>query len=127
MELCDDLFMRGERKRTPPVVWLTLDDRLDGTIATKVLLAGYPDPAQHIYRFVLPAEYGCIDLHDFADNHHIDRKWLNCLVMTGGMAGSHWRDWRLCEREIPAVDWLRLEILTDIDEAGKTYWDSYSP
>jgi len=120
-----DFFMRGERRTSPPLVWLTVDERMECTIATKMMLSGCADPVMQMCRIVVPSEYGWLGLHELAANNSIEFDWFNCMVMTGGIAGSDWRDWRLSEVAIPAADWLAVEILTQLDEDGTAHWGSH--
>jgi len=117
-----DLFGNGPNITTPPIVWLTINPILDGTVVAKMMAGGWPKSLiGDLCRVVLPDEYEPRGLAEWTELHGIDGEWWNCAVQTGMLAGSDYTTWRIHDADIVATDWLRTETLSGLSKAG-TVW-----
>lgn len=121
-----DMLARDRGLDTPPLVWLTINPVLDGTVVSKLVAAGWPETLTgDLCRVVLPAGYaGDLGLGEWTEQVGIDPEWWTWVVRTGAMAGSDYTTWRICPRDIPAADWLRCEALTGAGSTGTTWADA---
>lgn len=117
-----DMFARDKGLETPPLVWLTVNPILDGTVITKMLVTGRPKSLiGDLWRFCVRNDYHCQSLGEYIDASGVDPAWWEWTVRTGSMAGSDYMTWRLCLADIPAADWLAIEVLDDFNSTG-TQW-----
>lgn len=122
MTLYRDMLMRDRGYDTPPIVWLTINPILEMTVVTKMTLGRMRDLVGQLHRVVLPDGYaGDLGLGEYTDQAGIDPDWWTCVVQTGAAVGSHYTTWRVCPRDIPAADWLAVEVLAGFGEHG-TAW-----
>lgn len=112
MRLYRDIHARDAGYEIEPVVWLSTETAIDATVAAKLIVAGWPeDMTGQIWRFAAdPAD--ALTVSQFVDATGMDRMWWEWAVKTGAAAGSHWRTWRLVRRDVPASEWLAVEVRT---------------
>ena len=112
MLLYRDMWASPPGSAIEPVVWLSTAETVDGTVVAKLLAAGWPpDLTGQVWRFCVdPPE--ALKLPDFIAATGMDRGLWEWAIKTGAVVGSHWRDWRLLPRDLPASEWLTVEMLT---------------
>lgn len=118
-----DPFARDKGLYTAPIVWLSINPILDGTVATKLLLAGW-SLVGDLYRVVLPAEYSCQSLPEYSEAAGIEPAWWEMSVATGRLAGSDYTTWRIVAHDIRSAEWLRIEKLAGIEPGAETRWET---
>lgn len=117
--LHERLTMDGKTYITEPIVWLTINPIWDGTVLAGLIVAGATTPVANLCRIVLPDLYaGDIGLWEYTQAKGIDPEWWRWAIYTGGLAGSDYTTWRLVDRDIPACDWLGVEVLTAMGPDG---------
>lgn len=118
-----DVLCRDDGYETEPLVWLTTNPYVDGTIVSKMLAASWPMTlVGDLYRFVVEdAEGRYLSLGEYVDRTGMDPAWWNWVVKTGELAGSDYTTWRLSLKDIPASKWLAAEVLDSID-SKRTLW-----
>jgi hypothetical protein len=115
----------GHGFTTPPILWLSVNPIIDGTIHAKIAGTRWPDVeplVQNIWRFVLPKDYATVGLIEYSTAQRIDLAWWKWVVVSGELARAHYMTWRIHSRPIPASDWLRVEVLTGFDCNGRPVW-----
>lgn len=117
----------GPELEVGPLIWLTINPILDGTIATKLALAGWPvGMVGDLCRICLPDLYaGDIGLWEYTQAQGVDPDWWEWCIKTGVMVGSHYTTWRIATTPIPASDWLAVEVLAGYGEQGTTIWKPF--
>lgn len=114
-----DLVPQAERSLTlPPLVWLSTNPYLDGTVWAKMQLGGWPTPLGNLCRIVVRPDLCDVGLGDYADLHKIDYDWFIPMVQTGKLSGSDYTAWRLHSADIPATDWRGVEVLASASGSG---------
>lgn len=119
-----DLFAQDKGFQTEPIVWLTINPILDGTVVAKMQSAGWETLTGNLCRISLPTDYCDVGLGNYVDKTGIDPDWFQLMVQTGLLVGSHYTTWRLFEKTIPAKDWVAVEILSNVRE-GETIWSQF--
>jgi hypothetical protein len=124
LRLHRDLLARDEGEPTPtPIVWLTSNPVIDGTVLAKMVGAGWPPSLiGDLCRIAVRADYPALALGEYCDHHRMDARLWDCVVRTGALVGSDYTTWRLAETDIPAGDWLSVEALAGIGSDGMTRW-----
>lgn len=118
-----DMLARDEGLVTPPIVWLTINPIMDGTIVGKMIAGGWPKTlVGDLCRFALPGDYAPLGLAEYTESVGIDHAWWDWAVRTGEMAGSNYTTWRVLARDIPAADWLAVEVMAGRDASGGVEW-----
>jgi hypothetical protein len=122
MTVYRDVYMRDKGLLLDPVIWLTINPILDGTIFIKMrgVDKGF-DPVGKLHRIVLPRKLTDEGLGEYVDRKKLDPDWFTLLVETGVLAGSNYTTWRLIERAIPATQWIAVEVLSSLVD-GMTAW-----
>lgn len=115
-----DLLGQDEGLTTEPIVWLTINPILDGTVLWKMRAAGWDAIPGNLCRVVIPADYNDIGLGDYTDLMGIAPEWWMMVVQTGKMAGSDYTTWRIHRQPIPASDWVSVEIADT--QSGQLIW-----
>lgn len=111
---------------TPPIVWLTSNPIVDGVIVCKMTTGGWSTTlVGDLCRIALPDDYPCLGLAEYVAARSMEPKSWDWVVRTGAMAGSDYTTWRLCDRDIPASDWVAVERLAEIRPGGLTVWAPY--
>lgn len=123
MTLHRDMLARDDGLATPPLVWLTINPILSGTVLTKLKLDGFG--STDLCRVVLPGDYCDEGLAEYTERVGIAHDWWDWVVRTGMMAGDHYTCWRLCDHDIPRDAWLAVEILTHLATDGVPTWEEY--
>jgi hypothetical protein len=118
-----DMFGKDRGFPAPPVVWLTINPILDGTVVSKLVLAGHKRLEGELHRVVLPGDYCDVGLGDFTEARGIDPEWWVWVVKTGEMAGSNYTTWRVVDHDVKEKDWLRVEVMTGLGPDGTTTWE----
>lgn len=111
-----DLLRQGERLVTPALVWLTTNPVMDLTVLVKMQAGGWPmPPVGDLCRVVLPDGYaGDEGLSEYTDRAGIDPDWWTLVVQTAAAIGSDYTTWRLVDRDVLAVDWMAVEVVTSM-------------
>lgn len=122
MRLHKDMYGQDQGLVTPPLVWLTLNPVIEGTVVFKLINAGWKMRAGELWRIVLPADYAPLGLAEYSDQHHIEPSWWEWTVRTGELAASDYTTWRLHSADIPRIDWIKVEALAQWAKDGPTRW-----
>lgn len=118
-----DMLGRDHGFATKPLVWLTINPIIEGTVIAKMRIGGWQSPfVGDLWRFALPKDYAPFGLGEYSDQHKIADAWWEWTVRTGALAGSDYTTWRLHSRHIPAKDWCAVEVLSALDPRGTTSW-----
>ena len=121
-----DMLGQDAGYQTEPIVWLTTNPILDGTVFVKMLSGGWPkDMEGNLCRFCLRVNYPSLTLADFVRETGMDANLWQWAVRTGKMAGSHYTTWRLCRHDVPSTEWLAVEKLRGIADGGETLWENF--
>ena len=125
------------QRRTQPIVWFTLDDRVEMTVYLKHL-GNDPKPHGKLFRVSVPYGYaGDLGLGEYSDFVGIPGEDWRWVVLTGEMAGSDCGYWRIVPHDVPREDWAGVEVLgglkrgaptwVPIDASGATIPDAENP
>ena len=119
-----DMFARDEGFVTPPIIWLTTDCQVEMTVVSKI---SYANPeistmVGAVWRICLPGRYCTVNLSEYTDSRGIDPDWWNWVVSTGRMVRSDLLNWRVHSADIPAADWLKVEVLKKVNSDLTTEW-----
>lgn len=113
MTLHRDVLRRDQGYTTPPIVWLSTEPVLDGTVRAKLLAAGWPRRLHgHVFRFLIGDDVPAAALDDYSRAAGIDVAWWEWAIRTASFAGSQWRTWRLVDRDISRQEWLCVQVQT---------------
>lgn len=120
-----DLMGRDQGLTTMPIVWLTVDSRIESTVAGKMIAAGWPRGLiGDLCRIVVRPDIETASLSEHIVASAIDPDWWRMTVATAALVGSSHRDWRIVERDIASVDWVRIERLqSTLADDGSTEWE----
>ena len=55
-------------------------------------------------------------------SYTIEYEWWKMVVQTGHVCGSDYTTWRVCPRDVPASDFVAVEVLRDYAPDGHTIW-----
>jgi hypothetical protein len=111
-------------RTTEPIIWLSTNQHMEMTTMMKTTM-GKVSPIGIIYRIALPYGYaGDLGLGDYTEARAIPHAEWEWSIRTGAAVGSHYTTWRICPRDIPRADWLRVERLAGADESG-FLWTPY--
>lgn len=122
-----DMFAKDKGIETGPLVWLTVDASSEGTVVGKMLANGWPSAlVGDLWRFVMPGDYPTQSLGDYIEAAGMDPAWWKWAVRTGMMAGSDCATWRLAIVDIPAADWLAVEVLAEMRDDGEMIWRPFA-
>jgi hypothetical protein len=122
--LYQDSLAVGPSCRTKPIVWLTTNPILDGTVVVKMISAGWPKGmVGDLCRFSLHGPAGVLPFADYVYQSGIDPDWWNRMVETGAMVGSHYTTWMLADRDIET--WDAVEVLEGFGGDGATTWKAF--
>lgn len=122
MTLHRDILGRDTGFETPPLVWLTVNPILDGTIVSKMLSGGWPKTLiGDLCRVRLPENYPAMGLADWTEAQGIAEDWWTWVVKTGHLAGSDYTTWRIASADVPASEWLDVETLAGFNDLGTTW------
>lgn len=118
----------GPSHTTEPIVWLTINPIIEATVMVKLALAGWPKGlVGDLGRVVLPDLYAAdIGLWEYTQQAKIDPEWWQWVIRSGALIGSHYTCWRIVPRDVPAADFLGLEILAGYADSGTT-WAPFAP
>ena len=118
-----DLLANDEPVMTRPLCWLTVDSVMETTILSKLLAGGWRrEFVGDIVRFSVTESSEFLTLLEFMKSSQIPLNRFTNMISTSIMSGSNPGDWRLSLREIPASEWLSVEILSGISEDQMTRW-----
>lgn len=98
-----DLLAR-EQLLLEPVVWFTTSESVDLT----VLIKAKCEHLKSVYRITVADETAPLDLIEWAYNHHHSSGLFKWMLLTGKLAGSDYRQWRLCEQDVDKSKWLEV-------------------
>lgn len=125
MRLHRDFLMRDEGLVTPPLVWLTINPILEGTVVTKLMLANPTSKLfNDLWRFELPDEYAPLGLAEFGDANNIDVEWFAWIIRTGEIACSNYTTWRCLQRDIPASDFRGIQVYSGSTDDGPIWTET---
>lgn len=119
-----DIFGNDKGFVTKPIVWLTTNPVIERTVIHKMItLGGWPDTLiNDVWRFCLPKDYAPLGLAEYGEQENIEADYFTWMVATGQLIGSDYRTWRLLPENIPAKDWLTVEVLRGFDSQSETMW-----
>lgn len=106
---------------SPPLVWLTINPVIEGTVAVTLLQARTPLP-WNLFRLVLPRDYTDLSLPEWCDQAGSPIELWEMVVRTANMAGSSYTTWRVVPHDIPLAAVSRIEVLSGVTEGGLTTW-----
>ena len=106
---------------SPPLVWLTINDVVEGAVAETLLKAKVPLP-WNLFRLVLPRAYTDLSQPEWCDQSGSPIELWEMVVRTAGMAGSHYTTWRVVPRDIPFAEVTQVEVLSGVTSEGLTTW-----
>lgn len=128
--LYKDMFGQVPWGEVGPLVWLTENPYLDGTIVGKLSLAGWPAGlVGDLCRIVLPDGYaGDVGLVEYTRRKGYPDEWWEWVVRSASLIGSHYAHWRVAAHDIPSYDWLGCEVLSGWTEgeAPEPIWRSHA-
>jgi hypothetical protein len=125
LRLHRDLLARDIGMETVPLVWLTTNPVLEGTVAAKMLSAGWPSRLTgDLWRFTVAETVATQSLPEFVQAQGMDPSWWQWTVRTAALAFSDYSMWRVSLADIAQRDWKAVEALAAFTEAGDTIWKS---
>ena len=117
---------RDERVETPPLVWLTTNAYLEGSVVQKMMQnAGRQSIVNDICRFILRPDPTALTLRRYAKSVNIPLRFFSWMMAFANELGPGCKLWRCCPRDIPIEDWRGVEILTGRRANGNPIWTPY--
>jgi hypothetical protein len=103
-----DMFGRDRVRTTLPVVWLSGNRGTEPTVVMKYFQARGVSAVGRLARVVLPADFQCQRFGAWCQSTGLGADWFGWMVRTSMTYPEHY--WRVCTGDIPAADFLRVEV-----------------
>ena len=114
--------MSDTPKLSPPLVWLTTNPIMEGTVAAKIKASGRP-LVGGIHRVLIRRDFTDLSLPEWCEQTGWDIDDWACIVQTGMMGHSHYSTWRVVPSDVPISAAMGLERLAGVEPSGLTRWE----